>query len=79
MQQKLERKWDLNDSPKRSLTKTISWRVTGSSATFLISYIISGDFTIAGSIAIIQVTANTILYYIHERIWNTISWGQNGK
>ena len=66
----------MSDSPQRSLVKTISWRITGSSATFLISYLISGNLTVAGTIAIIQLTANTILYYIHERMWNKIGWGQ---
>jgi len=67
----------LNDSNARSLAKTISWRITGSSATFLISYILSGDFVIAGSIALTQIVANTILYFVHERIWNKVDWGKN--
>jgi uncharacterized membrane protein len=69
----------MNDTTKRSLAKTVSWRVTGSLATFLISYLILGNFAIAGSIAIIQITVNTILYFIHERVWNKISWGKKGK
>lgn len=64
------------DSNARSIAKTISWRLTGSLSTFAISYIILGSFLIAGSIAIVQVTVNTILYYIHERVWNTIHWGR---
>lgn len=62
------------DSVRRSLAKTVSWRITGSTATFLISYSIINNFTISGTIAIIQLTANTILYYFHERIWNRIKW-----
>ena len=65
------------DSGKRSLVKTISWRITGSTATFLISYLIIGSVAISGTIALIQVTFNTLLYYIHERLWNKIKWGQN--
>jgi uncharacterized membrane protein len=65
------------DSGKRSLVKTISWRITGSTATFLISYLIIGSVAISGTIALIQVTFNTLLYYIHERAWNKIKWGQN--
>jgi uncharacterized membrane protein len=42
----------------------------------LISFLISGNIAIAGTIAIAQITANTILYFIHERIWNKIKWGQ---
>jgi uncharacterized membrane protein len=64
------------DTPKRSLVKTITWRITGSGATFAISYAISGNFTIAGSIASIQLVANTILYFIHERVWDKVTWGR---
>jgi uncharacterized membrane protein len=66
----------MRDTNQRSLIKTISWRITGSGATFVISYLISGDVSMAGTIAIIQLTANTILYYAHERIWNKIQWGR---
>ena len=62
------------DTSTRSLVKTISWRITGSGATFAISYLVLGDFSVAGTIAITQVTLNTILYYVHERIWNKITW-----
>lgn len=73
---KYARKWELGDTSTRSLVKTITWRITGSGATFAISYAISRSLTIAGTIAVIQLTANTILYYIHERIWVKIRWGQ---
>jgi uncharacterized membrane protein len=72
---KFARRWGLNDLPKRSLVKTISWRLTGSLATFIVSYIILGDYLVAGSIATIQIITNTLLYYVHERVWNKIKWG----
>jgi uncharacterized membrane protein len=49
--------------------KTLSWRVVGSSSTFLISYMITGQAFLATSIAVIQMIVNTILYYVHERVW----------
>jgi uncharacterized membrane protein len=60
------------DTKKRSIIKTITWRVTGSTATFLISYAVSGSFAAAGTIATIQLISNTILYYMHERAWNQV-------
>jgi uncharacterized membrane protein len=63
------------DQPRRSLVKTISWRITGSSATFLIAYLLTGNFAVAGVIGVTQMISNTILYYVHERIWNKIRWG----
>jgi uncharacterized membrane protein len=64
------------DSLRRSLVKTVSWRATGSSATFLIAYLMTGNLAVAGVIGVTQMISNTILYYFHERIWNKISWGQ---
>jgi uncharacterized membrane protein len=65
------------DAPLRSIVKTISWRITGSSATFAIAYILTGNLAVAGVIGITQMISNTILYYVHERIWNKIRWGRN--
>jgi uncharacterized membrane protein len=66
----------VKDSNTRSIVKTITWRLTGSGATFLISYIMTGSFAVAGSIATIQIVANSILYFIHERFWNELKWGR---
>jgi uncharacterized membrane protein len=66
----------VTDTNRRTLVKTISWRITGSGATFAISYLITGSVSISGTIALIQLTANTVLYFIHERIWNRIKWGR---
>jgi uncharacterized membrane protein len=71
-----ERAWALSDTSRRSLVKTITWRVTGSGATFLISYAIAGNFAIAGTIAVVQLVSNTVLYFLHERVWNRIKWGR---
>lgn len=67
------------DTTQRSIVKTLSWRITGSGATFTIAWLISGDLTVAGPIAVTQLVANTVLYYIHERIWNRIAWGHGTK
>jgi uncharacterized membrane protein len=56
----------------RAVWKTLTWRVVGSTSTFLISYIVTGQAFIATSIAVAQMIANTILYYIHERIWDRV-------
>jgi len=64
------------ETTARSLVKAISWRITGTSATFAISYAILGDFAVSGTIAGIQLTFNTILYFLHERVWNMVRWGR---
>lgn len=67
----------MSDTTSRSIAKTISWRITGSGATFLISWLISGNFAMASSIAVLQLVLNTILYFCHERIWNKVDWGKD--
>ncbi len=64
----------MKETAKRSFAKAVSWRITASIATFLIAWIISSDFAVAGSIASVQLVINFILYFLHERIWNTVDW-----
>lgn len=65
------------DTKTRSIIKTISWRITGTLCTFLISWAILGDIATSSAIALIQLTFNTIIFYFHERLWNLIKWGQD--
>ena len=67
----------MTETSFRSIAKTVSWRITGSGATFAISYAILGDVTLSGTIAVIQLTVNTLLYFVHERIWNWVKWGRH--
>ena len=66
----------MTESSRRSIAKTITWRLSGSAATFTIAWLISGDLSVAGPIAVIQLICNTLLYYVHERVWNEIDWGR---
>ena len=62
---------------KRTLVKTMTWRVTASLTTFLIAWILTGDLLIGISIGSIEAIAKIFLYYYHERIWNNINWAKN--
>ncbi|MFD2915596.1 DUF2061 domain-containing protein [Psychroserpens luteus] len=61
---------------KRTLVKTISWRVLGTIATIVISYAITGTLALAFSIGFIELISKLVLYYFHERTWNKIKWGR---
>ena len=65
------------DLKKRTLVKTMSWRVTASLTTFLIAWILTGDLLIGISIGSIEAIAKIFLYYYHERIWSNINWAKN--
>ena len=65
------------ESKKRTLVKTLTWRITASLTTFLIAWILTGDLLIGISIGSIEAIAKIFLYYYHERIWNNINWAKN--
>lgn len=58
----------------RSLTKAITWRITGSIDTFLISWLITGQPLLASGIAFTELITKVFLYWIHERVWNKLKW-----
>ena len=64
------------ETPQRSLAKTISWRIIGTLDTILISWFITGTFAFAVSIGAIELFTKMVLYFFHERIWNTIKFGK---
>jgi len=66
----------VTDTTRRSLAKAISWRVTGTLDTFLISWLITGEPLLATGIAATEVATKVFLYWAHERIWNRVKWGQ---
>jgi uncharacterized membrane protein len=65
------------EAHSRSLAKAISWRITGTIDTFVISFIITGHAALAGSIAGTELLTKILLYYFHERIWAVIPWGHH--
>jgi uncharacterized membrane protein len=65
-----------SDARRRSLAKAVSWRVTGSIDTFILSFLITGSVKVAGSISIVEVVTKILLFYFHERVWAWIPWGK---
>ena len=64
------------ESRKRSLTKTMSWRIVATTVTMLVSFLWLGEWTSAIALAITANVIKGMLYYIHERGWNKIDFGR---
>lgn len=62
---------------RRSVAKSITWRIIGTLDTVLISWIVTGHLILAISIGSIELVTKIILYFLHERVWEYIPWGQN--
>ena len=65
------------ETPVRSLAKAVSWRITGSIDTFLISWLITGQPHLAAGITLVELLTKISLYWLHERVWLKIKWGQD--
>lgn len=62
---------------KRTLKKTISWRVIATTMTFLISgSVLSAFDEIALYIALTELFTKFALYYLHERLWLKLPLGR---
>jgi uncharacterized membrane protein len=60
----------------RSLVKAVSWRMTGSIDTLIITFIVTGKLKWAFTVSGIELFTKIFLYYVHERVWHKISFGK---
>ncbi|WP_295985942.1 DUF2061 domain-containing protein [uncultured Algibacter sp.] len=65
-----------SEKPIRSVVKSLSWRTIGTLDTILISWVITGKLDLAFSIGGIELVTKMVLYFFHERLWNSIKWGK---
>ena len=66
----------LLDTPKRSLIKTVSWRIMSFIALFIVGLSLGLSSESALSWTIWNNLAFIVIHYLHERVWNRISWGR---
>lgn len=64
------------ESHSRTLMKSITWRIIAVIVAFIVAYAFTRKPLESGGIAIVANLINMIIYYIHERIWNKISFGR---
>ena len=64
-------------TPRKTLYKSISWRIVATSMTFLISGAILNAYNdIALYIALTELFTKFALYYVHERLWLMLPLGR---
>ena len=64
------------DSNTRSIAKAVSYRLLGSICTAAIVFIFSGSISTSIGVGALDVILKIALYYVHERLWNHISFGR---
>lgn len=69
-------KGEKGDSTKRSLAKAVLWRVFAASNTLICGVFLAKDLSIASKIAGTDTIFKTALFFLNERMWNSIQWGK---
>lgn len=64
-----------HDNVRRSVIKTLTWRILASIDTFIIAWIITQDPWAGASIAGIEIVTKIGFYYLHERAWSHVNFG----
>jgi len=54
---------------KRTVMKTVFWRVLSTCTTFLVAFFVTGNLKVGGLIALVEAVVKTIQYYFHEKWW----------
>jgi len=60
---------------RRSLLKAVTWRIIAVIVLLYLSYFFTEDWGITGGITISFNVIQILLYYIHERVWLKVKWG----
>ena len=61
---------------KRSIVKTLTYRILIIISTFTISFMVTGKLEMTLGITTAATIVNTLIYFTHERVWNKIHWGK---
>jgi len=67
-----------DQSHKRHIAKTITWRIVGTIDTIILSWAITGNPYTGLKIGMVEVITKLLLYYFHERLWYKINLSKNG-
>lgn len=60
----------------RSWVKALSYRVTGTMYSFAILYFVTGKLVLSLSLSGIEIVSKILLFYMHERVWDKLSFGR---
>lgn len=65
------------ERPHRSIAKALTFRILVIIINGILVFAITKRFDITSGVVAAQTIINTIIYVIHERVWNYIQWGKH--
>lgn len=56
----------------RDLTKTLTFAALHFVVGFSVTYALTGSIAVATGVALIEPAVNTVVFYIHEKVWKAV-------
>ena len=72
----MEVKISLFNRVKRSVAKSITFRILVVLSDFIVIYLLTHKIEVALGIIFFTNALATLIYFIHERVWKRIRWGK---
>ncbi len=66
----------LLSTKKRSFVKSASWRLVAITVLAIVAYFVTSEWEQVTAITLLYHGIQIVVYYLHERVWERIPWGQ---
>ena len=64
------------ESTRRSIAKSLSWRIVATVITSTIVYLLTGKSEFAAAVGLADTCIKFFIYFAHERLWNRVPYGR---
>lgn len=79
LQKKIENKMSFVEHYKRSIAKTITYRIVILIASYFVFFQLTHNQQLAIESSLLWNLIGLVLYFIHERLWNKTNWGKHSQ
>jgi uncharacterized membrane protein len=59
----------IENSLKRHILKTISYRILGTLTTVIIAYFLGASLKVSSMLGVGELVLKPVIYFLHERLW----------
>lgn len=65
-----------HESQLRTIGKIVTWRILLTLVNFTYTFIATGNWKAGLAVAGMAAIFNTLIYWAHERVWNSVDYGK---
>lgn len=75
----MKTKTKFHEKISRSVAKSITFRILVILSDIIIVYAVTHRYDLVIAVVLVRNLFSTVLYFFHERIWNSVHWGKAKK